>query len=122
MSSINLRTFDSLPTEVIQQIASAGSCESALALTKVNRNIRHICNDRQVYKAIRADQECPDDPDWSSELLSAEAPLSSWARYTLADSRARRWMAEDGQQSERMRVGFFDWAPQLLAIQRKTFL
>ncbi|XP_014560887.1 hypothetical protein COCVIDRAFT_88392, partial [Bipolaris victoriae FI3] len=42
----------SLPTELLQQIASSLPCSSALNLLRVNHQLRKACNDRLVFQQI----------------------------------------------------------------------
>ncbi len=119
--------LDSIPVEIIQRIASFSPCESVLALLRVNRRLYKACNDDAVFKAvIRNGNGQNIIQPWDSDLLSQTASRSGWARFALADSRARRWIApaqSGGQNGDRgspedTRIGdIWRWAPQLVALQ-----
>ena len=114
-------TFDDLPAELVQQIASIGSCEAALALVQVSRYVRHACNTRHVFKSILERQNDCGRLEWCSVALSTDAPTSSWTRYTMADYKARRRIAGDFPCFDRLKEDrFLDWAPQLMAAGRKN--
>ena len=108
--------LDALPIEIIRRIASLGNCEAALALSKVNRTIRTACHDWLVYKAILDNGNGNGGPAWQHRPpLSMESPVSSWARYALADSKAAHsnHLTFDPE-------AFVSWAPQLMAYHRKN--
>ena len=109
--------LDALPVEILHHIASVGACEAALALSGVNRALRLACNDRLVYKAILDNRNGAGGPKWQHCLpLSMQSPISSWARYALADSKAAQYhtMSLDLK-------GCVSWLPQLMAYHCKTF-
>ncbi|CAD6574884.1 MAG: hypothetical protein ASARMPRED_006960 [Alectoria sarmentosa] len=109
--STEITKLDGLPVEILGRIASIGTCEAALALSKVNRILHTACNDRLVYKAILDNRNGNGGQEWQHRIpLSMESPVSSWARYALADSRA----AQDYTVSLEPRT-FASWAPQLMA-------
>ena len=108
--------LDRLPVEILGYIASVGTCEAALALSKVNRTLHAACSDRLVYSAILDNRNGNGGPKWQHRIpLSMESPVSSWARYALADSKA----AQDHTVSLEPR-SFASWAPQLMAYHRKV--
>ena len=113
-------SLDKLPLELLQRIISLGPCESILSLTKVNRNIHRACNDRQVFKAVIKTCNSFDGPEWKSIPLSNDSPLSAWARYALADSKARQWPTEYPKGLAELRSSFLAWAPQLMAASRES--
>jgi len=82
------RKLDTLPVEIIRRIAAHGPCQSALALLKVNRALHHSCNDQLVFKSIINNGNGPsrEMPAWYCTALTLRSPVSSWARYALADS------------------------------------
>ena len=109
--------LDRLPIETLRRIASLGACEAALALSKVNRTLYAACNDRLVFKAIIDNRNGYGGPKWHHHLpLSMESPVSSWARYALADSKA----AQDRSSSlDPERIA--PWVPHLVVYHRKLF-
>ncbi len=107
--------LDRLPTEILRRIASVATCEAVLASSKVNRTLRAACNDPLVYKAIIDNHNGNGGPRWYHHLpLSMQSPVSSWARYALADSRA----AHDRIASLKP-TSIVSWAPQLIAYHRQ---
>ncbi|KAL6720920.1 hypothetical protein ACLMJK_000019 [Lecanora helva] len=123
MTQSSNATFEKLPAELLQRIASLGPCESTLALAKVSKKVRDACNDRQVYIAVIKNCNGYEGSSWNSVPLTNESPLSSWARYALADSKARQWLDRDfsgeieapSHQLSLFRRKFFTWAPQIMA-------
>lgn len=118
MTKISPRKLDALPVEVLQRIASLGPCESTFALLRVNKAIYYACNDRQVFRAIVRNCNGHLGPDWTTVPLSNDSPMSSWARYALADSKARQWAAKS--PTDVVSLGL-RWAPQLMASSRELF-
>lgn len=110
-----LTKLDSLPIEILRLIASVGTCESALALSAVNKILRSACHDPSIYKVIIDNRNGNVGPEWRHSLpLTMQSPVSAWARYALADFKA----AQDHTLSlEPEKLGF--WAPQLVAYHRK---
>lgn len=107
--------LDELPIEIVRRIASIGACEAALALSKVNRTLRAACHDTLVYKAIINNRNGNGGSEWKHNLpLSVESPVSSWARYALADS-----LATHGNILSLAPRSTIPWAPQLLVYHRK---
>ena len=113
-----LLKLDKLPFELLQRIVSLGPCESIFSLTRVNRSIHRACNDRQAFKAIIKNSNGFIGPEWNLMPLSNDSPLSAWARYALADSKARQWPAEYPRDLAELRKSFLGWAPQLMAASR----
>ena len=114
--------FDDLPVEIIQRIASHGSCESALALARVSRTLHRACNDRQVFKAILRNRNGYGGPSWDNVPLSNDSSTLSWARYALADSIAGEWAAKDSADRDEVPPSFAAWLPQLMCNSRKYSL
>ena len=111
-------SLDALPAELLQRIASFGPCESALALSKANKRIRHACNDRQVFISILKNRNDCLGPEWFPRHLASDAPTSSWARCALADTKARSWSTQEMTDYNELRSSFLPWAPQLMAASR----
>ena len=109
--------LDALPVEILHRIASLGTCEAALALSRVNKALYLACNDCLVYKAILDNRNGTGGPKWQHCLpLSMQSPISSWARYALAESKAAQYHT--------MSLNLRDcvsWLPQLLAYHCKAF-
>ena len=109
--------LDRLPIEILRHIAAIGTCEAALALSKVNKTLRTACHDRLVFKAIIDNRNGNEGPAWRHHLpLSMETPVSSWARYALADSKAAQDHASGPETAK-----LVSWAPQLMVYHRKVF-
>lgn len=107
--------LDELPVEIVRRIASVGACEAALALSKVNTTLHAACHDTLVYRAIINNRNGNGGSEWNHNLpLSIESPVSSWARYALADS-----LAPQGNISSLTPRLTTIWAPQLLVYHRK---
>ena len=107
--------LDTLPFDILYRIASVGDCDAALSLSMVNKALRAACNNHLVHKAIREKFDGTPDSKWQHHLpLSKESPVSSWARYALADSKA----AQHQTSSIKTEV-LMSWAPQLMAHHRK---
>ena len=110
--------LDQLPVEVLRHIASLGNCEAVLALSEVNNTLRAACNDRWVYKALIDNRNGSRTPAWPHHLpLTMQSPVSSWARYALADSKAVHLNASNAEPTS-----VVSWAPQLFAHHRKCCL
>ncbi len=118
MDTVPLK-LDGLPIEIIQCIASHGLCEAALTLSHVNRSLYKACSDRQVFKSIIKNRNGHGGPNWDIMPLSDGSPTSSWARYALADSMARRWIAKADANPPWLPVHFPSWAPQLMCSSRE---
>ena len=107
--------LDQLPVEILRHIASLGNCEAVLALSEVNSTLRAACNDRWVYKAIIDNRNGSRTPPWPHHLpLTMQSPVSSWARYALADSKAVHLNPSHFEVTS-----FVSWAPQLYVHHRK---
>ena len=101
MASLQIK-LDLFPTEIIQRIASFSSCESVLALLKVNRQLYKICNDGLVFRSIiRNGNGHGVSKPWACDLLSQTTSTFNLARLALADSRARAWLASIERRAER---------------------
>ena len=110
--------LDELPFEILRHIASLGNCEAVLALSEVNNTLRAACNDRGVYKALIDNRNGYKTPEWPHHLpLTMQSPVSSWARYALADSKAVHNNASNFKLTS-----IVSWAPQLFAYHRKFLL
>lgn len=133
-------SLDSFPPEIIQRVASFSSCESVLALIKVNRYLHQTCYDNAVFRTvIRNGNGYGIVKAWDCDLISDSTSTSDLARLALADSHARAWLAniepslDKGQQisdekqskKQHQSVQFEDdmmwdpilkWAPQLVAL------
>ena len=108
------RRLDELPFEIIRHIASLGNCEAVLALSEVNKTLRAACNDSWVYKALIDNRHGYRTPAWPHHLpLTMQSPVSSWARYALADSKA----VHDNASNLKV-ASIVSWAPQLLVYHR----
>lgn len=114
MSSSSLK-LDRLPVEILRRIASISSCEATLALLKVSRFCHRACNDRLVFKAIIDNNNEGKTVTWHGPNLMIGSPTSSWARYALADSKATKL------PNDPLIDKFVSWAPQLAALNRKTY-
>ena len=107
--------LDQLPVEILRHIASLGNCEAVLALSEVNSTLRAACNDCYVYKALIDNRNGSRTPAWPHQLpLSKHSPVSWWARYALADSKAVHL-----NHSHFELTSIVSWAPQLFAHHRK---
>ena len=107
-------SLNGLPIEILRRIASASNCEAVLALQRVSKALRAACNDRLVYKSFIINGNKQGGPGWPHHLpLSIPSPVSSWARYSLADSLATR----DNFKSLEL-TSIASWAPQLLVYHR----
>ena len=109
---------DNLPVEILQRVASYLPATAALRFLRVNRSIYKACNDRQVFKAIVNNRNAYDGPIWTTIPLSADSPTSAWARYAVADLKARRWRPERHSSPTIIR-DVVRWAPQLMSAGRK---
>ena len=110
--------LDELPVEILRHIASLGNCETVLALSEVNNTLRAACNDCWVYKALIDNRNGYGTPKWPHHLpLTMQSPVSSWARYALADSKA----IHDNASNPKL-TSIASWAPQLFAHHREFFL
>ena len=108
-------TLDQLPVEILRHIASLANCEAVLALSEVNSTLRAACNDRWVYKALIHNRNGSGAPAWPHHLpLTMQSPVSSWARYALADSKALHHDAPNFKFTS-----IVSWAPHLFAHHRK---
>ena len=96
--------FDTLPVEVIREIASHSPGESILALTATNKALREACNDHLVFQASveRGSGRSHFSSWWSPH---SAATLVDWAHWALADSRAAaleeqsRWASAEADAS-----------------------
>ena len=86
--------LDWLPREIVRQIVTLGSCETALALSKVNKRLQRFCDDPGLYKSIIENHRGHEVATWYSTTLSIESPISTWARYALDDAKASQCALE----------------------------
>jgi hypothetical protein len=128
-SSTFLR-LDTLPLEIIQRIATEGSCKEVIALRRVCRALHHACSDVIIMKRIldqsyiRSSASAQSSRSaWYDGALSLETPFSSWARYALAHEQFEQLLTTDvgfkhgeGHLTERQTAS---WMPQLLALRCK---
>ena len=101
-----LSILERLPTELIHYIVSIGTCETALALSKVCKNLREACDNQLVYKAIIDNRNGREGPRWQHNLPCSNESL--WARYAFADFKCQSCVLEKA----------LTWAPQLVAHHR----
>ena len=83
--------LDWLPREILRQIVTLGSCETVLALSQVSKRLQQFCDDPGLYKSIVENHRGHEVATWYSTTLSMESPISTWARYALADVKAAQW-------------------------------
>ena len=137
--------LDWLPREILRQIVTLGSCETALALSKVNKRLQHFCDDPGLFKSIIENHRGHEVVTWYSTMLSMDSPISTWARYALADAKASQFSLEplfveglyDWHGSvwhnlhgvPRLRLdavarfhNFASWGPQLMASYRRCLM
>ncbi|MCJ1385650.1 hypothetical protein MMC17_008773 [Xylographa soralifera] len=94
-----LPSLAQLSPELLHRIASLGTCSSALNLRLVCRAFHRICDSRILYQEIIhngnglsvPDPSSSSSPRWvySDLVLSLHQPAHVWARYALADEKAR---------------------------------
>lgn len=122
--SLICRGLGGLPVEIIQRIASIGPCESAKSFVMHAMTGTSSKPSLQIVTTAKG-------PDWPTVALSSDAPTSSWGRYALADSKARRWEAEYPpcrfqelmdvlMDVDELEDEFLRWAPQLMAASREN--
>ena len=130
--------LDRLPCEILRQIVALGSCESALALSKVNKRLHHFCDDPGLFKSIIENHRGHEVATWYSTTLSMGSPISIWARYALADAKASQCSLEplfiEGSYENlynkpQLRLDaiarfrdFASWGPQLMASYRRCLM
>jgi hypothetical protein len=125
MASVPLK-LDNLPSEIIKRFAACSPCESVLALLKTNRRLYQECNDHMVFKGIIRNGNGLDImPLWDTGFLSGNTSASDCARFALADSMVRKWVAkvrhqdqeenEDSNEDDDLH-DMINWAPQLVAL------
>ena len=126
--------LDWLPREIRRQIVTLRSCETVLALSKVNKRLQHICDDPGLFKAIIDNHRGHEVATWYSTALSMESPISSWARYALADAKAAQWSLDlsfipifhsKPQLNSDAIARFRDlgsWGPQLMVSYRRYLM
>jgi len=108
MTSLRL---DTLPAEILHRIASDGSCEDVLTLSRVNRTLNRFCYSLHVFRSVIKNQNAYGGAEWQGCPLTSTDNTASWARYALADSKAR---ANEGWK------GTARYEPQLMASHRRT--
>lgn len=114
--------LDDLPVEIIQRIASLGPSDSALALLRVNKHLNKACNDRQVFREVIENGNGYDLAAWDNVLLPDDASASIWARYALADLRAREWFCKDVADQVPLPNDSLTWMPQLASCFRVSLV
>lgn len=123
-----------LPTEIIKRIATFLPCQSAHALMRTNHQFYLTVNDRLVFRSMLDDLESSNPaltPLWISRvssILPPDCPPSAWARFALADDKARALMDPPSRLHSRALLDplaspkpfewhvFLAWAPQLLLL------
>ena len=113
--------LDKLPLEIIQRIASHGSCKAVLALQRVCRVLYHACSAVSIVKHIlerssiqASDCAASSSSAWYDIVLSLRDPLSSWTRYAVANEKFEYFISS--READRLRQSqFASWLPQLLA-------
>ena len=144
--------LDWLPRDILRQIVTLGSYETLLALSQVNKHFQHFCDNPGLYKSIIVNRRGRKVATWYSATLSTESPISTWARYALADVKAAQCSLEplfvEGlygwpqRQCSRESLGlrglysppqlqsdaiarfhdFASWGPQLIASYRRCMI
>jgi hypothetical protein len=122
-----------LPQEILSRIATSGSAESVLALSKTCRTLQRACYDILVFKAIIQSQRSLWNDPRTLDIPSLSRYIDSqdtqaWARFALADQRATelrekgRWLSSVliVKQNEFYLEGFEAWAPHLFVARRKS--
>jgi hypothetical protein len=122
--------LDSLPTELIQRIASYLDATSVLQLLSVNRTLSQACWDKHVFQAvIDYDEILP--WVWPAAPAQSGHSAESWARRAVASERAIVMMGKELEEATSLsglEVGFdsqatskyvVTWLPQLIASKRK---
>ena len=120
--------LDWLPREILRQIVTLGFCETVLALSQVSKRLQQFCDDPGLYKSIIENDRGHEIAAWYSATLSAESPISTWARYALADVKAAQWSLDRpyipilyGKRRLELDTiarfrDFASWGPQLMAL------
>lgn len=105
---IRTASLDSLPAEILQQIAIRVPSVSAISLLLVCRNIRRACDDGTVWRYfIECNERFPNG-------IPGTRRGKAWKKYVLADIQATRH--EEMVEREDLR-----WLPMLMALNR-TFV
>ncbi|EUC32770.1 hypothetical protein COCCADRAFT_37371 [Bipolaris zeicola 26-R-13] len=123
----------SLPTELLQQIASSLPCSSALNLLRVNHQLRKACNDRLVFQQIaKRDLNYSslskwglydglilfedDDPLLTSASLPETIRLAFAAEKCIKSStkKSDAWVFKVPKNTRRYDV--LDWVPHMTAL------
>ncbi len=100
-------SLDSLPAEILQQIATRGPSISAISLLLVCQKIRRACDHWTVWRSFI---ECSENfPNGIPETGRGKA----WRNYVLADIKASRH--EGVVRPEELR-----WLPMLMALNRMS--
>ncbi|EMD68365.1 hypothetical protein COCSADRAFT_272050 [Bipolaris sorokiniana ND90Pr] len=127
----------SLPTELLQQIASSLPCSSALNLLSVNHQLRKACNDRLVFQQIaKRDLNYSslskwgiqdsfirfkdDDPILTSASLSETIRLAFAAEKCIKSStkKSDAWIFKVPKNTRRYDV--LDWLPHMIALEHSA--
>lgn len=126
--------LDWLPREILRQIVTLGSCETVVVLSEVNKRLQHFCDDPGLFKSIIENHRGHEVATWYSTTLSMESPISTWARYAMADAKAAECSLEllfvkdlygpPQLQSDAIARfhGFASWGPQLMASYRRCLM
>lgn len=107
------RKLDTLPAEILQRIASGGSCEDVLTLSRVNRTLNRVCYSLHVFRSVIQKLNGYGGAEWHHCPLTSADSTAAWARYALADSKARaskKWFSK----------GSVSYGPQLMVSHRRS--
>ena len=111
-----------LPQELLLGITTIGPCESALALSQVNKRLSSICKQPVIYRDIIEDRLEYDSIarngngiKWhNTASVDLQADVSVWARWSLADSRARAASGDNDVALKNASLELLEWEPHLL--------
>ncbi len=112
MDTISLK-LDTLPAEILQRIASGGSCEDVLTLSRVNRTLNRVCYSLHVFRSLIKNLNGYGGAEWHHCPLASADSTAAWARYALADSKARA-------SKKRFAKGSVSYGPQLVISHRRS--
>ena len=127
--SVKAYDFSDLPLEIIHHILMVGPCESAIALSLVNKRFKSICSTPLVYLEIIEDK-LQHDPKWRGKRtipwhniagVHLEDDYRKSVRWALADSRARASSADNNVALSGKPLELLRWEPYLLAVNREHF-
>lgn len=115
MSTIRL---DTLPKELISQIAVSSDALSILSLSQTCRKIRSACYDSLVFRELLQTQRNL----WTVDSLDLDAidtrcgkDAALWARFALADQKAFELSQRECPLETPER--FLDWLPELFIVK-----